>query len=757
MTVKEKILTGIELETERRIRNQQHIYEKIEPVLFDSRREDGWIFDKKLKNRIKIKKLKSYDVLFENEVWLLFEHLGFKFLNKDRYFNMPYSSDEKLTQQIDVFAADDETALFIECKSTTAPHKKTNFKESIEAIGGKRQGIMNELRKLFPDKKLKVKFIFATKNYIVSAQDKQRMSEFEIVHFDENIIAYYYDLFKHLGISAKYQLLGYLFAGQKIPELNNVVPAIEGKMGGHKYYSFSIEPERLLKLGYILHRNNANKDEMPAYQRLIKKPRLQSINNFIENGGFFPNSIIININTGKKSLKFDTSELQEKNSLSRIGLLHLPQLYKSVYIIDGQHRLYGYAESEYKSKHTIPVVAFLNLEKSEQIKLFMEINENQKAVSKSLRNTLNADLLWYSEDLSEQREALCLFIAQKMGEDTDSPLFNRVVIGENQKDPRCCITIEIIKNAILNGGFLTTFRKNVIQKDGTLDKGDNDATEKILFLLISESLSHIKQNLLEKWEKGESDNNFICINVAIYGYIRVTGDIIQHLIDKKNLNPKNTNIEEMFAEIKYYLDPAIHYLKSLSVEKGLELKGRYGSGGQIHFWRTMQKAISDERNEFNPEKLADYWRDNAKTYNEESYKMIRDIETHIKSDFRVKLRSKYGKEWFRTGVPKKVYNDANSLASDKNYSRGEGQDEIDPWDCLHLIDYKEIAVYGSNWSDLFEKDYTRPGEEKSGNKDKKTDWINKLNAIRNQNFHTYSVTEEEYKFLKNIFGWLCKK
>ena len=29
-------------------------------------------------------------------------------------------------------------------------------------------------------------------------------------------------------------------------------------MGGHKYYSFSIEPERLLKLGYILHRSKAN-------------------------------------------------------------------------------------------------------------------------------------------------------------------------------------------------------------------------------------------------------------------------------------------------------------------------------------------------------------------------------------------------------------------------------------------------------------------------------------------------------------------
>ena len=42
-------------------------------------------------------------------------------------------------------------------------------------------------------------------------------------------------------------------------------------MGGHTYYSFSIEPEKLLKLAYVLHRNEANSDMMPTYQRIIKK------------------------------------------------------------------------------------------------------------------------------------------------------------------------------------------------------------------------------------------------------------------------------------------------------------------------------------------------------------------------------------------------------------------------------------------------------------------------------------------------------
>lgn len=40
---------------------------------------------------------------------------------------------------------------------------------------------------------------------------------------------------------------------------------------------------------------------MPTYQRIIKKQRLKEIRKFIDNKGFFPNSLIISIDTnGKK-------------------------------------------------------------------------------------------------------------------------------------------------------------------------------------------------------------------------------------------------------------------------------------------------------------------------------------------------------------------------------------------------------------------------------------------------------------------------
>ncbi len=193
-------------------------------------------------------------------------------------------------------------------------------------------------------------------------------------------------------------------------------------MGGHTYYAFSIEPEKLLKISYVLHRNKANTNMMPTYQRIIKKNRLQAIHKFIdEENGYFPNSIIISIDPGKKTgLRFDPASTQVSSAIASVGVLHLPKRYRSAFIIDGQHRLYGYANSRYKESNSIPVVAFLNLERSEQVKLFIQINENQKAVSKNLRVTLKSDLLWTSDDLTDQITALRSRIAIYLGENRRS-------------------------------------------------------------------------------------------------------------------------------------------------------------------------------------------------------------------------------------------------------------------------------------------------------------------------------------------------
>ena len=103
--------------------------------------------------------------------------------------------------------------------------------------------------------------------------------------------------------------------------------------------------------------------------------------------------------------------------------------------------------------NSIPVVAFENLDQTEQVRLFMDINENQKSVSKKLRNVLNADMLWDSTKEAERRDALRLKIAQDLGEKNTSPLYGRIDIGEDQSTAIKCVTIECIRIAINVGNF----------------------------------------------------------------------------------------------------------------------------------------------------------------------------------------------------------------------------------------------------------------------------------------------------------------
>jgi len=389
----DKIVTGSELISARTNRSKSFIVRKERRLALPDLIEEGWEEYKEYKDPkfIGVKKDKPFDEQFEDKVWLLFAKMGFNYLNSDRHFEMSYDfQNPEFTQQIDVFAADDESVIIVECKAAESP-KDGVFKKQIEALHGQMDGLAKEARKQFPGRK--VKFIWATKNLILSKADQQKLKEWEITHFGDAAIDYYLELVKHLGSCAKYQLLGNLFAKQEIRNMDDKIPAIQGKMGGYTYYSFSIEPERLLKIGYVLHRKEANKSMMPTYQRLIKKKRLNEVQKFVNNGGYFPNSLIISIDTNGRGIQFDPSPTKVDNCISKLGILHLPKRYRSAYIIDGQHRLYGYSDSKFASTNSIPVVAFVDLEQQEQMKIFMDINENQKSVDKSTNATTGIEFV----------------------------------------------------------------------------------------------------------------------------------------------------------------------------------------------------------------------------------------------------------------------------------------------------------------------------------------------------------------------------
>lgn len=756
MTNWDNVVSYKELVSAKNKRKNIYIEDKQRKVALGELEEEGWEYVKDYSDPkfVKVRREKPYDEQFEDRVWLLFYQMGFLHMNKDRNFKMTYDFQNlNFTQQIDVFAADEETVLIVECKSADKT-KDGTFKKEIEALHGQMDGLRKTALKQFPGRK--VKFIWAVHNYIMSPKDIQRMEEWGIIFFSDSTIDYYCELVRHLGTCARFQLLGNLLANTEIKNMQNKIPAIKGRMGGHEYYEFSIEPEKLLKIGYVLHRSEANKNMMPTYQRIIKKKRLKEVQNFINNGGYFPNSLIISIDTKGKGIQFDQSLTKVDGALSKLGILHLPKRYHSAYIIDGQHRLYGYSDTDYSKTNTIPVVAFIDLDRTEQLKLFMDINENQKAVSKTLRVTLNSDMLWDSSDYNARREALRSMIAQKCGEEPTSALLGRIVIGEDEKNSTKCITIEAIQQALKKSHFLSVYGKNnVIISDGSFDVGDNQATVDLLYPFLEACFRLIKTNCEAEWAAGEQ--GILTINRGIQAVIRVIDDIVIQLLEQKKIVPKSQNIDEIVDEVEYYLEPLMSYINTIDDPARKELKGFLGGGADNKFWRSFEKVISEKRDDFNPEGLREFIENETKQYNSESREYLSYIEERVKEMVADALNSYYGDKWLIKGLPKTIYKNAEKMASDRNYDllSNDEDGEIEAWDCVTLSDCKEIVTYSHNWSEIFEPIMTRPEDKNLSTKDQKTEWMAVMNKeINKMSKQTYSVPKVTFEMISEVYEWL---
>lgn len=756
MTNWENIVSGKELITAKNKRKNLYIEARERKVALEELEEEGWEYVKDYADSkfVKVRKEKPFYERFEDQIWLLFFQMGFKLLNRDANFKMNYDfNNPDFTQQIDVFAADDETILIVECKSSEDLNE-VQFKKDIEKLHGQMEGLRKCALKQYPGRK--VKCIWATHNCIMSAKDIKRLQEWDIIFFSDSTIQYYSELVKHLGTCSRYQLLGNLLANTEIKKMQNKVLAIKGKMGGHEYYEFSIEPEKLLKIGYVLHRNEANKNMMPTYQRIIKRKRLKEVQSFINDGGYFPNSIIISIDSGGRKLQFDESPTKLDDSISKIGVLHLPKRYHSAYIIDGQHRLYGYSDSEYANTNSIPIVAFVDLDRSEQLKLFMDINENQKSVSKTLRITLNSDMLWDSPNQNERRDAIRSKIAQMCGEEQSSPLLGRVVIGEDEKNNIKCITIQAIQLALQKCSFFSTFAKNnTIATNGSFDVGDNQATIDRFYPFLEGCFKTVKNECETEWSLGEQ--GILTINRGIQGIIRIINDVVNLLIAQNKLFPLTQDIDDIINEVEYYMSPLLNHINKLTEEQRIELKSFYGGGAENKYLRYFQKVIHDSLTDFNPEGLEEYIENTTKEYNATSKEYIYAIEEKLKDVIAESLQEYYGDKWLIKGLPKTTYKEAEKAASDKNYEllSNDEESDIEPWDCISLSDCKDIVVYSHNWSEIFESIITRPEDLILSTKEQKTEWISTISKEQNKlSKSTYSVPKSSFELISNIYAWL---
>lgn len=729
-------------------RKDHYLHQSVKKISLPEYLHEGWELEKEHARTARVKKPKTHDILFEDRVWALFARMGFPVMNKDRQFKIEYAKDPTIPgKQIDVFAANSDTVILVECKSAETK-KSVNFSKEIGELAHIKEGIFTTIKKQFTAKP-KIAWIFATHNIVLSKQDKARLEENNILHFHDDDIQYYEELTALLGSVAQYQMLGRIFTNQSIPGLSYTTPAIKGKLGGYTTYSFSVEPIVLLKISFVLHRTVSDMAAFESYQRMVNKARIKEIENYINDEGFFPNSIIINFNT-KKPLRFDEVKECEHCSQSDLGILHLPNRYHSAFIIDGQHRLYGYGNTEWKSKNTIPVVAFENLPNEPQTRIFVDINSKQKPVPTNLLMTLMGEFNWGSENVDEALSALKARLIDTLNNKMESPLYKRIRLADEKgSHTRCLTKTYLIGQALNKTHYFGIARKKDFIKTGSLWAGNYQATLDKSYEFLCACFSLFEAGLSDQWSKGSGDGGFIAMNAAISSAIRIFDDLLEFVAKRDALDLTQLSGEEIAARIRDYVLPVVDFLSGLPAQELKKLRGHIGGSAVDIVLRHFQNAINERYSEFSPTGLAQWKKESTGMFKQYAWTLSNEMQLRVREYIFSYLKKKYGEvddRWWIEGVPKSVQ---HSCAKER-INQGEGPDN--KW--MNLIDYFEIVKHEKG--DLLNT--LTPQQLKSASFDNRMKWFTQWNKIRNKFSHPEkgNIMEDEYNLLKDVKDWLFK-
>lgn len=741
----------------------------VDHSLVEEMLEDGWEdYTTPLKTKTKLRKPKDHSSKFEDDIWCQLYELGFRYFNINRDFRLPYGKGEADKKQIDIVAINDDSILLIECKSADKRIKAPSYKTEFEGLPKRLDGFTKTLEQIF-GKGRKIKYIFATRNIGLSSTstDVERLLATKSFYYNDNTYDYVNSLIKAYKDSAHYQFSAMLFKGQSINKNKIEVPAIQGTMGGKKYYMFSIEPHTLLKLGFILHRTSANESEMPTYQRLLIPSRLKGIKKFISEGGYFPNSIILNFGKEKNKLQFEASSRGD-DSISRFGILKIPNTYAIAYIIDGQHRVYGYAGTDYKSSNTIPVVAFEGLQSTEQLEMFMSINENQKAVSPTLRITLEEDMYWGSELAASRIKALRSSVIQRLSGD-QGPLYNKISIGED----KAALSANFFYSALSKATILPKVKGN--QYDAALSKYSlynihnlDTASEMLkardrIVSFLNLCYEYAETNFLDLFEQ---DQGFIVSNRGTYAFISLIGSLNEFETDEGNINTKSKP-QERFDAIEKYLNVLLEGLQNLPEDEITDLKSKLGSGADIKWFRRFQLLVNDKFKNYEPIDLIDWKERQDEELQQEGRSLGIEIERYIKSTILSNLQLIYGNNWdLEIASIKRDCEKRASEESERRYKEEHIRVDIEWTEQFFITDYKTIIEKHWNKKPENAKEDFRTFEDLFAinmgfgfnSKSEKIKWLSVFNSYRNNWAHEGTkekgLNKDEVETLKNIHSHL---
>lgn len=718
--------------------------------------KDGWRLLRKNKASYRIARDKPLDEQLEDEVWCILAQMQFKELSDGRLFKIK-TGKETEPRQIDVFAKDDETAIFVECTRRDTPGTKRIF-PLIEKIESFKEKISTSLHSHYgKEPKLKQGWVIATRNIDWPKADLLKAKEAKITVLRDTEIDYYAKCTRIYKLAAKYQLLAHLFSKETILGLNLEVPATRGKMNGVDFYNFLINPLELLRIAHVMHKASRDQQDIDTYQRMLQPKRLKEIAKYIDDGGQFPTNIVVNLRPSKKKLRFDKIETIGD---SAFGRLHLPNEYASAMIIDGQHRLYGHAHSERVLERkeitsTVPVLAYENLPSTEEANLFVNINNKQVRVPKNLLNELYSTLYWDSDDFSLRIKALCSRVGMALNGKPASPIADRIKITSRDQTYLRCLTLTNFIDGLTENKFFGEEKKSgpvpgplTDSSSSNLEKTMTKAVEVLegyLNFFATGAPYHWGLGNIKKEKEGQI--GYLATNEGLRALFRVQKEMLAHIQQETGIDVDAMSSEDLLPKLKKLAKPIADFFDTANYDTITMFRSRSGQKGIRQNMMFMQSFINNEVPEFNPPGLAEYLDTIDVEGTKEAKELIGELLIQMQRFVIHKLEERYpGKNaagrpsWWFEGVPLNI-----RKACMERYEAEKGVKE--PEQYIDIVDFHTIA--SKNWKGFFDELFTF---DKDGGKDKKLAWILRLNTIRNITHHEtkWPASKEEVAFIRDI-------
>lgn len=166
---------------------------------------------------------------------------------------------------------------------------------------------------------------------------------------------------------------------------------IASEVGLADVFTFEISPYNLLEIAEVYRRDGLNSLEpAPEYQRPLIPKKLRSIRRvlLVDPDFMFPNSILV---------------VLSNDCRYRDGILTIPKNYGAISVIDGQHRLFSYADDNIRAlieddcRIIVTAIKFRQADSNAIFKYsaqtFVEINTNQTRVARTHLDAIAYDIL----------------------------------------------------------------------------------------------------------------------------------------------------------------------------------------------------------------------------------------------------------------------------------------------------------------------------------------------------------------------------